>query len=166
MVTQGQGVSWSLNVDSTRGISVRFDFPDENDLRSYLLTFRQFIAPNEPIHVNRICNICFQGLKTNNDLRDYLIEAREDWKRALGKTGGGIRFEEQTLSTERVADLWINGYYFHSDMEKYEQLEKLLSYGLPYVKMHFANFVVDATKIIIYLGHLVEYARKNDLFKF
>ena len=79
-----------MNFDAVRGMSVRLNFPDENDLRSFLLTFRQFIAPKEPIHVNKICNICFRALETNNNLRTYLIEARERWRQALGETGGGI----------------------------------------------------------------------------
>ncbi len=164
MVTEGQGVGWSLNVDRTRGVSVRLRFPDENDLRSFLLTFRQFIAPGEDIQLNKIYKTCFRGLKTNNDLRERLKESREVWKQALGKAGN-IKFEEQMYSGEQAALLWMNGYYFHSDLEKYEQLEKLLSRGWPFVQMHFANFVVDATRVIIYMGHLVEYARKINLFK-
>jgi hypothetical protein len=44
--------------------------------------------------------------------------------------------------------------------------EKLLSQNWPYIQMHFGNFVVDATRVIIYTGNVVEYARRNHLFKF
>ena len=165
LVTAGQGVGWSLNVSKTRGMSVSVKLLDENDLRSFLLTFRQFIAPQEDIQLNKVYKTCIAGLKTNNDLKERLFEARGMWKEALGKAGN-IEFEEQMHSGERAARLWINGYYFHSDLEKYEYLEKLLSQNWPYIQMHFGNFVVDATRVIIYTGNVVEYARRNHLFKF
>jgi hypothetical protein len=44
--------------------------------------------------------------------------------------------------------------------------EKLLSQNWPYIQMHLGNFGVDATRVIIYTGNVVEYARRNHLFKF
>jgi hypothetical protein len=164
LVMEGQGVGWSLNVNKTKGISVRLNLLDENDLRSFLLTFRQFIAPQEDIQLNKVYNTCFLELKTTNNLRERLVESRKIWKEALEKAGN-IKFEERMYSGEQAALLWMNGYYFHSDLEKYEQLERLLHRGWPYVQMHFGNFVVDATKVIIHTGHLVAYARRNNLFK-
>jgi hypothetical protein len=165
LVAKGQGVGWSLNVSQAKGMSVSVKLLDENDLRSSLLTFRQFIASNEAIQLNKIYSTCFLKLKKNNDLRVRLIEAREVWKQALGKAGN-IEFEERIYSTEQAALLWMNGYYFHSDLAQYEHLEKLLSQNWPYIQLHFGNFVVDATKAIIYTGNVVEYARRNNLFEF
>jgi hypothetical protein len=164
LVTDGQGVGFSLNMDRTRGMSVRVNLLDENDLRSFLLTFRMFISPNAEIQLNKIYNTCFLGLKKNNDLRDRLVKARAVWKEALGNVGS-LKFEEETYSGKDAALHWMNGGYFHSDLERYEQLVELLDRGWPYVQMHFENFVVNATRVIIYTGHVVEYARKNDLFK-
>lgn len=166
MVQEAEGMGFSLKADRVTGVSASLNFPDEENLRSFLLIFRQFIAPKEPIHINKICNLLFQGLRTNNDLRNYLVQAREQWQQTLGKNGAGIKFEEQTLSTKDVANLWINGYYFHNDLEKYDQLEKMFGFGLPFVKAHFVNFVVDATRVIIYLGHLAAYAMRKGLLKF
>src|SRR5829696_780586 len=126
LVMEGQGVGFSLNVDRTRGMSVRINLLDENDLRSFLLTFRMFISPSADIQLNKIYNTCFLGLKKNNDLRDRLVKARAVWKEALGNAGS-IKFEEQTYSKEDAALLWMNGGYFHSDLDKYAQLEAALS---------------------------------------
>lgn len=167
MIKEGGGVKWSLTVDRIPDLSVsmRWDFPDEEDFRSFLMDFRRFIAPNEPIHFNKVCNTLYKMLRTNNDVREDLIVARRQWRDTLGKNGGGIRFEEQMFSPEEVIDLWLNGYYFHRDLEKYEQLDKMLSFSLPFVKAHFANFVIDATRIIIFVGHLTAYAMKHNLLK-
>lgn len=165
LVSKGQGVGWSLNVSQAKGMSLSVKLLDENDLRSFLLTFRQFIAPSEAIQLNKIYSTCFLKLKKNNGLRGRLIEAREVWKEALGRAGN-MEFEERICSAERAALLWMNGYYFHSDLVQYEYLEKLLSQNWPYIQLHFGNFVVDATKVIIYTGNVVEYARRNNLFEF
>lgn len=121
LVAEGQGVGWSLNVDTTKGMSIRVNLLNENDLRSFLITFRMFISPNAEVQLNKIYNACFLVLKKNNDLRDRLVEAREVWKGALGQVGS-IKFEERTYSKAEAALLWMNGGYFHSDLEKYERL--------------------------------------------
>jgi hypothetical protein len=99
------------------------------------------------------------------DIKEHLVEVRKVWAEALRKAGT-LKFEEQTYSGEGAALHWMNGGYFHSDLEKYEQLNELLDRGWPYVQLHFADFVVDATRIIIHTGHVVEYARKHNLLKF
>jgi len=164
LVAKGQGVGWSLNVDRAKGMSVQVNLLDENDLRSFLVTFRQFIAPGEAIQLNKVYKTCIHKLKANNELKERLFEARALWRDALRGTGS-IEFKEQMYSGEEAARLWMNGFYFHSDLEKYEYLEELLSHNWPYIQLHFGNFVVDATKAIIYTGHVVEYARRNNLFK-
>jgi hypothetical protein len=46
------GYKHSLNWNAVKGMSVRLDMPDEEDFRSYLVTFRQFISPSEPVFFN------------------------------------------------------------------------------------------------------------------
>ncbi len=166
MVKEGAGYNVSFNVDSKKGASMKASFPDEEVLRSFLMTFRQFMAPSEAVHINRVLNICWKKLEPNNKLRDELIEARTSWRKALKNNGIGLVFNEQELSPERVADLWMNGHYFHNDDDKYKALENMLGYELAFVKAHFMEFLIQATNIIIYLGHLVAYALKNNLFRF
>lgn len=160
------GYKYSLNFDSVKGMSVRLDMPDEEDLRSYLVTFRQFISPDEPVFFNGIYNICWNRLESNNRLREKLIEARKDWRQALKNNGIGLRFNEQELSPEAVADLWINGYYFHNDDDKYATLAGAFDSGLGFIKAHFMEFLIQATSLIVYLGHIVAYGLKKSLFRF
>ncbi len=104
-------------------------------------------------------------LRINNDLRDSLINARAVWKVAQGNIGS-IRFREQTYSREEAALLWMNGGYFHSDLEKYEELEKAPSRGWRVVQAHFGDFVVNATRVVLYTGVVVEYGKEHNLVKF
>lgn len=72
----------------------------------------------------------------------------------------------QELPPEDVADLWINGYYFHNDDDKYATLTNAFRYGLSFVQAHFMEFLIQATSLIICLGHVVAHVLKNNLFRF
>jgi hypothetical protein len=166
MAKEAAGYKVSLNVDSTKGASMSASFPDEEVLRSFVLAFRQFMAPNEPVHINHILNICWRRSKPNNDFRERLIHAREVWGEALNKSKVGLVFNEQVLTPKHVADLWMNGHYFHNDDDKYAALESMLGYELAFVKAHFIEFIIQGTFVITYVGALVEHALKNDLLRF
>jgi hypothetical protein len=140
--------------------------PDEEDLRSYLVTFRQFISPGEPVYFNGIYNIAFKRLKPNTQLREILIEVRQGWREVLKHNGIGIRFNEQELSPEVVADLWINGHYFHNDDDKYATLARALNLSLGFIQANFMQFIIQATSLILYLGYVVSQGLKNNHFRF
>ena len=160
------GYKHSLNWHHVKGMSVRLEMPDEEDLRSYLVTFRQFISPDEPVFFNRMYNIAFQRLKPNTQLKELLIEVRQEWRQVLKHNGIGLRFNEQELSPKVVADLWINGYYFHNDDDKYATLARVLNGGLGFIQTNFMQFIIQATSLILYLGHVVTHGLKNNLFRF
>jgi hypothetical protein len=64
LVTEGQAVGWSLNVDKTRGMSVRVNLLDENGLRSFLLAFRLFKSSRAEVQFTKSYETCFLGLTT------------------------------------------------------------------------------------------------------
>lgn len=165
MVREGMGYQYSLNIDSVKGATLRMEMPDEEDLRSFLLTFRQFISPDEAVFVNHINNICFKRLQPNNQLREQLVKARGEWHRAL-EGNGVLTFNEQKYSPHDVAKLWLNGHYFHNDDDKYATLRTLMKHGLGFVKAHFMQFIIDATDVIMHMGNVVEYALRNKMFRF
>lgn len=166
MVQEWTGYTYSLNVDSVKGVSVRMEMPDEEDLISFLVVFRQFISEKEPVFLNRIYGICFKRLEPNNQLREQLIKGRQEWQRALKNNGIGLQFNEQSYSPEDVAKLWINGHYFHSDDEKYATLAAMFNSSLGFVKAHFMAFITGATPVIIHAGNIVEDALKHNRFRF
>jgi hypothetical protein len=166
MVQEWTGYKYSLNVDSVKGVSVQMEMPDEEDLRSFLVTFRQFISEKEPGFLNRIYGNCFKRLDPNNQLRERLIKGRQEWQRALKNNGIGPQFNEQSYSPEDVAKLWINGHYFHSDDEKCATLAAMFNSGLGFVKAHFMEFIIEATPVVIHAGNIVEDALKHNRFRF
>lgn len=167
LVQEKMGYNFSLSFDQVVGLESTLSGPDEEALRSYLLTFRQFISPSEPVFINKIYNLCFEYLDSNNELRDYLLKSRQVWRSALDTGFMGLTFNEQQLSPKEVADLWINGFYFHNDNDKYERLSELLSSpAMPFVKANFYQLIITATRVIAYLGNFVDQALKQGYFDF
>ena len=90
--------------------------------------FGQFISNNEPVFLYKIYNLCQKHL-INDKLKEYLIKSREAWKQAQKSTGIILKYNERELTPEYITDLWINGYYFHSDINKLHILNHLLAEG-------------------------------------
>jgi len=127
-----EGLKVSLNMKwavADELLRTSLDEPDTEDFRSYLLTFRQFISDGEPLYLHKIYNLCQQHI-ANDRCREYLAEARGVWQQISRQsdTGMTLTLDSVELSPADVADLWINGHYFHNDPEKLRTLKALESY--------------------------------------
>ncbi len=154
--------SWKMHFSEDGTMTITTEEPDEEDLRSYLMILRQFVLQKEPIHLGRIHNLLDRRI-TDDELRGYVTKARDGLKEAA--RGHGIHFQlnDETISPERVADLWINGEYFHNDPEKKQELDRLLPHPVLMMKHQFVTFVLDLQRVISYTGMIVNHARKHGL---
>lgn len=55
-------------------------------------------------------------------------------------------------------DIWINGYYFHSDTEHREALAKLGGLNGTLVRLWFLNCVIWSADVVQYVGYSIRYA--------
>jgi hypothetical protein len=168
---QGGGLGFSLNMqrepDGPLNISTQVRLPDEEYLRSFLLEFRQLAAlQKSDILVTKVYNTCFKALGTNNELYPRFREWQSEWRQTQEKFTVGIQVGKQTIPPSKLADLWINGYYFHDEPAKRQQLEELYGGNVAPSKVNFVTYVINATRGIDHLGHLVAEGMKNGLFKF
>lgn len=155
----------NLSWDRVKGLRLETNAPDEEDLRSFLLTFRQFVSAKEPVFLNRIFNICHSRLRSD-ELRGYLVEAREEWKRNQRGNGVVVTIDDRTMTPERVTELLINGHYFHStDLPLQRELQGLGPPERLLVRWVFLNFVVDATRQVLYVATVVNVALRGGLMK-
>jgi hypothetical protein len=138
------------------------DEPDTEDFRSYLLTFRQFISEGEPLHLHKIYNLCHQHI-ANDKCREYLAEARGIWQQISKRsdTGMTLTINSVELSPAEVADLWINGHYFHNDPEKLRALKGMESYLYNASRTIFLDYVIETSKIIFHAGRNIHVALKR-----
>ena len=85
LIRQGFNPGITLRWERMKGLQFESREPDEEDLRSFLLTFRQFVSEQEPVFLNRIYNLCHKHI-TSDELRNYLVKSREIWKNAQRST--------------------------------------------------------------------------------
>ena len=165
LIRQGFNPAITISWDRMKGLRFQSEEPDEETLRSFLLTFRQFVSNNEPVFLNRVYNLCQRHL-SSDQLKGYLVESREAWRQAQRSSGIRLVINNEELTPEFVTDLWINGCYFHSDPEKLSRLKQLLPHEGMLVRNQFLSYLVDATRQVIYLGNVVTIALHENLFRF
>lgn len=148
---------WSLSYVENSPATYRLIQPDEDSLKAYLMTFRKFISQGEPAHITRIFKLCLLHF-TDIELLRQIRRCEDGWKRDVRKNTTRFVFEGREIAPERLADLWVNGSYFHNDREKSEERERLeaASYGL--ARHEFITYIRAATIVIAATGHTINMA--------
>jgi hypothetical protein len=80
------GASLTFAFNRIQGTEIRIIEFDGNDLKAYLADFRKFTLTNDDLNLFRIFRILDQSL-TNEELRQQLRLARQDWKDKLTRAG-------------------------------------------------------------------------------
>jgi len=165
-----KGLSSDMTIKSSKvgeNWDVRFvtpKWPEEDDLRSFLLTFRMFISEKEPVFLNRIFNLSIKTL-TDDRLKSFMIDAKEKWKKAEGEAVLSLKYQGKLLTLDQIASLWISGKYFHKDPDKRQILQDLDYHTEMIFKHQFLDFLVIATNYIFYADRIVKHAIKEGLIK-
>ena len=160
LIKAGFSASVQLDFDRARGIQWSLREPEEDDLRSYLLTFRQFTLDHEPVFLSKIFNLCEKYI-SDDFLKENLRAARQDWKRIQKDLGMTLVLGGQEFTPEHVMDLWVNGFYFHSDEEKRKTLIALLPHVKSLVRGLFLIYLVDASRIVFYTACVIGWAERD-----
>lgn len=162
LVRAGWDNSFSLRFDRTAGLRTVVRQPNETALRSLLLALRRFVAQGEPVHLDRLYNVCETAI-TSDRLRAFLRDARDAWKRAQRANGLKLVVNGKEISPCDVADMWINGHYFHSDPAKRARLAEVSV--TPLNRFQFISFVGDALQQTLYMDSIVRHALRDGLVK-
>ena len=160
LVRDGMDASFTVSFDRMKGMSIRVNEVDEEDLRAYLTGFRKFISEGEPVFLNHIYNLLDQRL-TSPDLKQQLRESRAYWKEAFKGKGMKVTFNERDLTPEYVMDLLINGEIFHTDWQKRQTLRSIWPTEL--TRFMVNNLIVEATRVLFYVGNVVQFALHENL---
>src|SRR5205807_2297126 len=70
----------------TSGLDMSLLEPQEEELLSFLPTFRQFISDGEPVFLSLIYSICSKRL-ADDELKGLVAGSREIWKKAQETSG-------------------------------------------------------------------------------
>lgn len=138
------------------------DFPDEEDLRSFLLTFRQFVSDSEPIFLPRVLGAAMRHTpKAKYGLG--LKSARDAYLQALRQSAIALELNQTEITPESALRLWINGWYFHNDEDKRALLKSLGPHETLLMKKHLLDAVIRISEIIDYTRQVLAHAIEADL---
>ena len=158
-------VDTSLKITfNPQGVEFKSSDPDDEDLRSFLTVFRQFISNDEPVNLRRIHSLCYQHM-TSDKLKARLIEAREGWKRNLINRGFVLDIDGHEFTPEQLTECWINGFYFHNDIEQFNMLRRLAPHARLLARNFFLNHIVGTTGVILYYGHVIKIVLRESLIR-
>jgi len=99
--------------------------PDEETIKSFLLSFRVFYMENEHTNFYSICNLLYKKI-LDKKVRDTLITIRSNYAKALNTSFISFNFLGKSYLPKDIVDIWFNAEYFHTDIEKVEELDKIL----------------------------------------
>ena len=158
--TQGLGSEWSVSTGVNRPTTFRSVQPDEEDLRSYLLTFRRFVSQSDPIHIEYVHGLCRKHF-TSDGLLAHVNDCQRGWKESVLQSGIKLIVNGREVKPAHIADLWINGHYFHDDPTKAAELRRYIPDTILFVRQEFLNFVVEATRVIGGTGYTIKMALRD-----
>jgi hypothetical protein len=125
--------------------------PQEEPFRALLLTFRHFLANEEPSNFLRVLNIAGRHAP---DAREFIDVLRTRWNDALFGGLMNMSFNNTPLTAGHIFDLWLNAHYFHNDCAKQQELDRLSAMLSPdFAKFLLANAVTECCKSILVLNH-------------
>ncbi len=137
--------------------------PSDDVLKSFLVDFRPFVSQREPVYLYRIYRICERSLG-NAQLRHWLRKSREYWKEVHASSGLRLQVDNRIYRPEEIADFWINGWYFHDDPQKLDELKRLGSAGFRLHRVEFHHFLDNCVEQVLYTGNVVKAGLAEGMF--
>lgn len=152
--------SWSFSYNKDQPITCRSIEPDRDLFASYLLDFRKFISEGEPIFIGYIFGLCHEHL-TNDEFKGAIRHCQQGWRNAVEENGVTLIVDGKQITPEHLADLWINGQYFHNDPAKLSELKRYVNKSFLFARHEFIAFIVTATAVIGRAGTIVRIALRD-----
>lgn len=152
-----KGLKSSLTIFSheDKGWKIEISWPDEDDLRSYLTSFRHFILKNSPVFLNRIYKLCIKHVK-DSKVKQMLERNRKHWLDIHKQGAMGLVYQGKKLTPKYVVDLFIKGKIFHIEGEERAFLKGIPDFQDKLFKHQFIDFLVLANKHIFFLDSVIK----------
>lgn len=141
---------------SHKGLTFQGNLPPESELVEHLAALRLFVLKREPSNFERMLSTLGRYADTD-DARAALRQIRGRWNDALFNGAVSLAWNGKKLTTALVLDLWFNGFYFHGDEKKAEELASLAAVVTEVLaKFALVDAAYNATKIILKLRASME----------
>ena len=147
-----------------KGFQTRFEIkvPDEETIKSFLLSFRVFYMEGEHTNFYSIYNLLYKKI-LDKKVRNDLATIRSNYTKALNTSFTSINFLGKSYLPKDIVDLWFNAEYFHTDIEKVKELDKIvISPGKSLFFYLLIDTVITLTNQISILKEIIVWATSND----
>jgi hypothetical protein len=165
LARNGIHLHFHIAIDSEAGMTMETEQPEEEAVKAFVLDFRHLISDNEDVCVRRIHNICEQRL-IPEDVKQHLRAARAGWRTMLDRAVHTLTVNGRTRGPDDVADLWINGYYFHNDVDLRDELDAMSHLGRDLLWRQFLIYVGITRGYLIQVREVVAKGLDEGWFAF
>jgi hypothetical protein len=142
------------------GLRASVTEPDPVLLRSLLPTVRKFLMDGDDHHLPEVHNLALRHID-DPELVHAIESVKEGYKRERRGLGLQLQIDGARVTPEHAADLWINGVYLHSDVDKERELNSLTGIAPALVRNAFLEFVFALTSIAIFTGSVLAEALRR-----
>ncbi|MCL4339157.1 hypothetical protein M1271_05705 [Patescibacteria group bacterium] len=146
-------ISFKLNITGNTGLATTTT-PDEEQLRSFLLVFRNFYSPREKINFPKISEILERYI-TNTQIKDNIRKTREVYQNTLDRSPMSLIENEIAVPPKEILRRWMYGFYHHTDEEKRQKIEAW-GFAVGLTKTQFISTLFDLTRCIVWLGNVAK----------
>ncbi|MFQ5754036.1 MAG: hypothetical protein ACE5HI_18770 [bacterium] len=158
---------WERVEDSRGRIAGGKKLPDDNTVKSFLMSFRHFYLVKSCVNFGKICNLLRKRIEVINDpiaLAD-LARIHSSYKDALKTRLVDIITGKKNYTPKEIIDLWFNGIYFHTDPKKVKEIDKILADPLHKDLFYFflVGYVITLTNQVTELKSAVVWALDDNL---
>jgi hypothetical protein len=168
LAKKGLSYKQSYQWNKLEGFKHELQQPDETDLRAFLTTFRKFISEDSDVYLQAIHRIIYKRL-TREEYRESLRTMNAQWRKLFQKGWMRLKINGRDVSPEYALKVYINGRYFHDDLDYAQELEDLERNDPMVSETHRAQFlaaVVDTSNYIGWLAHNIDYLLREGLLDF
>lgn len=138
--------------------------PEEDDLKAFLLTLRQFVSSDEPIYLPKMFKLVISGIN-DKKLRDLIIPVQRSWNKNQFNVGIKYDINNQELKMRDIWDLYINGKYFHNDPDLIKKWDTFFEPDVATTKFILLLYADKVLTAILFLDAVISMSEKMGKFK-
>lgn len=137
--------------------------PTREALDALVIRLRPFVLDDDPAHLFSVMAICQASLRSDA-MRAFLLDVRAEWSASQKRGALGLTFNERVMRPDRVARLWLNGYWFHPNGPEREELDAMIGPAQLLTRHMFLDYVYGAAEAAIATVDVVKIGLEQDLF--
>ena len=155
-------ISGKINDSDEKGLEFTCEIPPDHIIVEHLTAFRHFCFKSEKSYFPTILKLIARH-GDSSESKKALSSLRRNWENALFRDALRISINNQNITASSLLDLWFNGEYFHSVLEKIRKLELMQdAFTKDFFKFMLLDVVTTGTNQIVKMGDALAHIERDD----